>query len=204
MKKQLKLAAAAAAALAALAAGQARADSTYGYDDTATPGAVTATATVRINVNTPKLIILRVGDMGATQTAVDINLTPFISTAPAPVTVAGNSQAATWDATAPSFAQNAPAGTLNAYLWHNNAGGAVLTCVATTAFTTLAAADIEVASGAGLAHPGANTACGSPVSGLARNTVHSGTWTYSLAAAAINGTAAGSDFEVVTYTATAP
>ncbi|MBC5785118.1 hypothetical protein H8N03_19380 [Ramlibacter sp. USB13] len=203
MKKQLKLAAAAAAIVAGLASGEAMAESTYGYDASATPGAVSARARIRINVNTPKLIILRVGSASATQDALDFNLTPFISTGPAPVTVAGNNQAADWDGSAPSFAAS-PVGALTAYLWHNNAGGAALTCSATTPFTSLAATDILVSSGAGLAHPGTDTACGTPVSGLARNTVHQGTWTYSVAASAINSTAAGSDFEIVTYTATAP
>src|SRR4051794_34694188 len=77
MKMQLKAAAGAAAILMALAGGQAHADSSYGARDTA--GAVSATASVKINVTTPKLILLRVGSPNA-QTVLDFTLQANILT----------------------------------------------------------------------------------------------------------------------------
>src|SRR3954468_18940960 len=100
MKMQLKAAAGAAAILMALAGGQAHADSSYGARDTA--GAVSATASVKINVTTPKLILLRVGSPN-TQTVLDFNLQANILTSPTPITVMGNSVAANWDGNAPIF-----------------------------------------------------------------------------------------------------
>jgi len=202
MKNRWK-AAAAAAAIAMLAGGAAQAEGSYGYD-TAGTGAVSATATVKITVTTPKLIVLRVG-APATQTSVDFALSPSIPATPTLPTTTGNSQAVTWNGAAPTFTQNA-VGAVAAYLWHNNSGDAQLTCGVTTAFTsTLTSADVLVASGATantLNHPGTDTACGSTINTLARNTVWLGSWTYSLKPSVLTSTVAGADSEVVTYTAT--
>jgi len=202
MKNRWK-AAAAAAAIAMMFGGAAHADGSYGYDTTGA-GAVSATASVKVTVTTPKLVVLRVG-AAATQTSVDFTLAPSIPATPTLPTTTGNSQAVTWNGAAPTFSQNA-VGAVAAYLWHNNSGNAQLTCAVTTAFTTgLADTDVLVASGATantLTHPGTDTACGSTTGALARNTVYTGSWTYSLKASVLTSATPGSDSEVVTYTAT--
>jgi len=199
-KTSLKALAAALGLGMVLASGSAVADSTYGYDTNAANN-VTATANLRVPVSIPKLILLRVGSSSTTVDAVTFNATPNIPTLPA-VAAVGASQAATWDGTAPTFSATPTGAVVSAYLWHNATAGATLSCSATTAFTSgLTAADITVSSGAGMAHPGANTACGTPTTPLARSTVHTGTWTYGISAAAMANAAAGSDFEIVTYTA---
>ena len=191
MNKQLKLAATVAAMAMALAGGNAGAESSYGASTT-TGAAVSATATVRINVTTPKLILLRVGAPN-TQTVLDFNVEPTIVTSPTPITVMGNNQTANWNGAAPTFTV-APVGAVAAYLWHNNSGNAELTCAVSTTFTTgLAATDILVASAAGMAHPGTDTGCGATTPGLARNTVHTGSWTYSLDPAAPTNAMPGND-----------
>lgn len=204
MKMHFKAAAGTAAILMALAGGQARADSSYGATDTAT-NAVSATASVRINVTTPKLILLRVGNPN-TQTVLDFNLQASIAAGPSPIVVMNNNQSANWDAVAPTFALATPVGAVAAYLWHNNSGDASLTCSATTPFTTLVATDVLVASsgaaGFDLNHPGVDTACADTITGLSRNTVHTGSWTYSLKPSLLTTATPGSDTEVVTYTAT--
>jgi hypothetical protein len=203
MKNRWKAAAAAAAIAMLFAGGAAQADGSYGYNSAGT-GAVSATASVKVTVTTPKLIVLRVG-AAATQTSVDFTLTPSIPATPTVPSANGNSQAVTWDSNAPTFTQNSVAA-VAAYLWHNNSGDAQLTCGVTTAFTTgLASTDVLVASGTtgnALAHPGTDTACGSTTNTLARNTVWTGAWTYSLKPSVLTSAVAGADSEVVTYTAT--
>lgn len=203
MNKQMKRIAVIAGAIAALASGAAMAESTYGYDNTATPGVVSATANLKITVLIPKLILLRVGSAGPATDEITFTATPNVQTAPGPITVAGDSQAATWDGAAPTFALVAtPSAAVTAYLWHNNSALAQLTCSATTAFTGLAATDVTVTSVGTLAHPGADTACGSTVTALARNTVLTSTWTYAVTAGTLAAAPAGADSEIVTYTAT--
>ena len=203
MNKQMKKMAVIAGAVAALASGAAMAESTYGYDNAVTPGVVVATAKLKITVNIPKLILLRVGSAGPATDEITFTATPNIQTAPGAAPVVGDSQPATWNGVAPTFAFAAtPSAAVTAYLWHNNAALAQLTCSATTAFTGLTAADVTVTSVGSLAHPGANTACGTTVSSLARNTVLTSTWTFAVSAANVALAAAGADSEVVTYTAT--
>lgn len=203
MNTQMKKMAVVAGVVAALASGAAMAESTYGYDNAVAPGVVVATAKLKITVNIPKLILLRVGSAGATTDEVVFNATPNVQTAPGPLTATGDSKAATWNGAAPTFALAAtPGAAVTAYLWHNNSALAQLTCSATTAFTGLAATDVTVSSSGTLAHPGADTACGTTVSGLARNTVLTSTWTYAVNAASVAAAVAGADSEIVTYTAT--
>jgi hypothetical protein len=201
MKNHWKLTAAAAAMAMASVGGNALAEASYGYDSTGS-GTVNATASVKITVTTPKLVVLRVGGTNTTQTSLDFVLSPSIPAVPTVPSATGDSQAVDWTGTAPTFTA-AAVGAVTAYLWHNNSGNASLSCSVTTAFAgTLADTDVLVASGAGMAHPGANTSCATPTTGLARNTVYTGTWTYSLKASVLTSAMPGSDFEVVTYTAT--
>lgn len=204
MKKQMNVLVAALGAGLWLASGAAMADSTYGYD--ATPANnVSATANLKITVNIPKLVILRVGSAGPT--AVDeltFNATPSISTSPSPVATAGNGQGADWTGAAPTFATNTVAA-VSAFLWHNSVGGATLSCNVTTPFSgtgALTAADITVDSTGALEHPGGTTACGTPKTGLSRNSVLTGSWTFGVSAAGLAAAAASAGSEVVTYTAT--
>ncbi|MBE7367286.1 hypothetical protein [Ramlibacter pallidus] len=201
MKTKMKAIAAAVGTVMLFAAQQAAAESTYGYETNAL-NPVTATSRVTITVTTPKLILLRVGVPGATWQTVNLGLTPDVQTAPGPLpTTVGNSQAATWDGNAPVFTANTV--NVNAFLWHNNNGNAQLTCVVGTPFPTLAASAVTVSSLAGgLQHPGSDTTCATPTTGLARNTVHTGTWTYGVSAAALTSAMPGSESQTVTYIAT--
>ena len=195
---------------AMLAAGTATAESTYGYNESGT-GTVSATAKTKVTVNVPKLILLRVGAAGAAGTAADnliFNAEPNISSAPGSTMGAdGNSKAATWDGVAPTFADPASQ-SLIAFGWTNALGGANLTCATTadTMFTGaqgLASSDVSVVSSAGgtLAHPGATTACVGTTT-MAKNTLLSSTWTYSVLGTALAKAAAGTHVQTTTYTAT--
>lgn len=173
------------------------ADSTYGYNAAGT-GPVSATAHVDIVVNIPLLVLLRVGSAGA---AID-ELT--FTAAPTGITVDGNSNAYSWDGTAPVFVATAPANAaLTSYGWTNATGGASLACTQTNNFPTgFTASDITVASAGSLVHPGANAACAGPASTFPRNAVATSTWTYGVNAAALATAAAGSYSQNITYTAT--
>lgn len=203
MKKQMNVLVAALGASLGLVSGAAMAESTYGYDTTPA-NAVSATAKLKITVNIPKLVILRVGSASTTVDELTFNATPNIPTSPSPVATAGNSQAADWTGAAPTFTTNT-VGAVSAYLWHNAAGGATLSCAVTPFSGTgaLTAADITVTS-TGLAHPGGTTECGagSATTGLTRNTALTGSWTYGVSAAGLAAAAASAGSEVVTYTAT--
>lgn len=182
----------------ALHVGIASAESTYGYDSTGT-GPVEATAKAKVTVKVPLLILLRVGTAGST---VD-ELT--FTAAPTGMTTDGNSNAISWDGTAPAFsATAAPSDTLAAYGWTNSPGGGSLTCAAAdakfTAADGLTPADITVTNAGTLAHPGATTACGSTTA-MAKNTLLSSSWTYAVKPAALQTAAAGTHTETITYTA---
>src|SRR5262245_48635491 len=92
MKKQWKAAAVVAAIALGVVGGKAFAESGYGYNDTGAAGAVTARATIKITLNTPKMILLRVGASNA-QDNLTFNLTPTMATTPT-TPVNGNNQAA--------------------------------------------------------------------------------------------------------------
>jgi hypothetical protein len=191
----------------------AMAESTYGYNSAGT-GVVTATARLNVSVAVPKLILLRVGSDAAVVDTVALTaaLSPGIpgGLAAAAVTAAGsvNNAATGWDKTAPVF--TAAAGTpVLAASWTNSSGGASVDCAVTTAFTAasgLLSTHITVATsaplgGGALAHPGANTACGTPTT-FAKNTVVGSTWTYAITAAGLAAASAGTNTETLTYTAT--
>ena len=203
MKTQLKALTAAMGLGLVLASGSAMAESTYGYNATTpTTSNVTATAKLRITVNIPKLILLRVGSDGATVDDVVFTAVPNVQSAPGPLSIEGDSVAATWDGVAPTFAATTPNNPVNAYLWHNATGGATLSCAVSTPFTTgLTAADVTVSGTGTLTHPGTTTACSTPTTPLARNTLFTGVWTFGVNSAGMAAAAAGADFEVVTYTA---
>ena len=205
MKRQWKAAAVAAAMALGVVGGNALAEATYGYDNSATPGTVSATAKVTINVTTPKLILLRVGGNNATQTQLNFALAPSVPGTP---TAPGGNLV--WNGAAPTFTANTLAA-IPAYAWHNSSGGAALTCTS-TGFTTLLPANIKVAATGGtnlLDHPSGNTSCfdttaGTPASvPLTANTPYAALWTYSVDTAAMTSFPSGSESETVTYTATA-
>jgi hypothetical protein len=209
MKVQFKSLVAVTALASSLAmSGAALAESTYGYN-AAGAGPVTATAKVKVTVNVPLLILLRVGSAGAVVDNVVLQAA-FGGSAGLPATLtAGNSQAASWDGTAPTGTLTATPTNLTAYAWTNAAAGGSLNGAVTTPFAGtilgLTAAAITVTgtpvSGGGLAHPGANTGTFAAVS-FAHNTLVSSTWAYGISAATLATLGAGSDAETITYTAT--
>jgi hypothetical protein len=181
------------------ACGLSQAESTSGYSAAGT-GTVTATARVNLSVTVPKLILLRVGAAGGTPTNLAWTAVPTIP-AGAATPLTGSNQAATWDGTAPVFGGVTNPGAVAAFAWTNSSGGGSLACATTSLTGGLAAADFAVASGAGLAHPGTTAACATPTT-FARNAVQSGSWTYSILPATLNGLAAGAYSGLITYTAT--
>lgn len=183
-----------------------QAESTYGYSAAGAPGS-TATARVNVTVSVPTLVLLRVGTSGAAAQAANITVAPtpgIPGGVAAGALVNGNSQASGWDGTAPVLGAT-PSTAINAFAWTNSAGGGSVTGAVTTAFpgtSGLVASHIEVTSTGTLTHPGANTGTFAPTT-LARNTLATATWTYSLSAAGLAAAAAGAHTQVVTYTATA-
>lgn len=154
------------------------AESSLGYD-TSGRGSVSASARVRITVQLPQMVMLRLGTPGPE---------------PAHIVI---------DASVPG--QTPPGVSLAAELWHNSASGVSLTCAVSQAFAhTLTARDLIVVEGGGsLPHPGPDTSCGQAVSGLSRNTVHQNQWIYSLRQPPAPGRG-GAVSEVVTYTVSTP
>lgn len=195
----------------AIASGAALAESTYGYNSAGT-GTVTATARVNVTVSVPKLILLRVG---ADNTTVDTLaftavLNPGIpgGITAAAITTAGNGSnlPSGWSGAAPVF--GAPtAQSLTAYTWTNSSGGGQLglSTVVNTTLGGITPTDITVTATAGVGtmptHP-ANTATNANIGVFTRNTVHSATWAYGIAAATLAGAAAGTYSQTITYTAT--
>ncbi|WP_020395318.1 hypothetical protein [Thiolinea disciformis] len=190
------------------AAGQSFAESTYGYQGTGV-GGVTATAKVQVTVTVPKLILLRVGTEGSTVDNLAFTAAGSVASAPTTLTT-GNSLASTWGdssgAVAPSFT-NTAGQTLTAYAWTNASGGS-LSCatVANTMFVAtngLTSADVKVSSTGTLAHPGTDTSCAGPATTLTKNTLATGTWTYSILGSALATAQAGEHKQTTTYTASA-
>jgi hypothetical protein len=202
----MKLLAVALVSSAAALMHVAQAESTYGYNAAGT-GTVSATAKAKVTVNIPKMLLLRVGTASSTVDELTFNGTPSIVTMPTGGLADGNSQAASWDGNAPTFA-DVTGQTLSAFSWTNNVGGATLTCttVADQMFVTangLTSADVDVLNGGAntLAHPGNTTACSSPTP-IPKNTLVSSTWTYSIKGTALAKAAAGTHKQTTTYTAT--
>lgn len=221
MKTSIKALSVVAGAAMLLASAAVRAESTYGYQtDPAT--AATATARINVSVTIPKLILLRVGPSGAytsSTTAADtVALSAGLDSSGIPGGIGqaafntagvGNSKASGWDgATAPGFAFTSTPASVLAAAWTNASNGGKLTGAVTTAFASttmgLTAAKILVSSapvaGGGLAHPGTSTAMGTPTN-FSKNTVVSSNWTYSVDPAQLSSIGAGTDTEVLTYTA---
>jgi hypothetical protein len=198
MKFSMKLLAVAVVSSAAALMHVAQAESTYGYNAAGT-GTLTATAKTKITVNIPKIVLLRVGDGENVLTFNGaINLTGLTD---------GSNKTIDWDGVAPTFG-NPSAQSLGAMSWTNAAGGAKLTCATvaeamfgTNATDDLTSADITVASTGALTHPGTTTACGSETP-IAKNTLVSGSWAYSISGAALAKAAAGTHTQVTTYTVT--
>lgn len=188
-----------------LAGGNVLAESTFGYNSAGT-GTVSASAKAKVTVNVPKLILLRVGTAGATVDELTFNAAPTINSAPgSTLGTDGNDKASIWDGAIPLFSDTAGQD-LNAFIWTNALAGASLTCSTTadTMFTAgqgLTSTDVKVSSAGTLAHPGASTACGSTVS-VAKNTLLTSTWTYSILGSALANAAAGTHTQTTTYTAT--
>lgn len=195
MKFSMKLLAVALVSSAAALMQVAQAESTYGYSTDLSN--VSATAKAKVTVNVPKLVLLRVGTAGATVSEVTL------TGKPTGVTDTGNSKALTWNDDAPF--SDATTQDLTASTWTNASSGATLTCGVTTAFdaaSNLSSSDITVSKTAGtLAHPGATTACGTPVP-ITKNTLFTGTWSYGISGTALAKAPAGAYSEVITYTAT--
>ena len=150
MKPSIRRLATVAAVSTLFCSGLAQAESQYGYDPAGGAGARTATARVTITVNTPKLILLRIGASAAGAEAVTLNngIAGAIPGGAITPGAATNNAVADWDGTAPSFA-GATAGAVRAYAWTNALNGGSLTGAITTAFagtTGVTDAMIDVAS----------------------------------------------------------
>lgn len=187
-------------------AGNSMADSSYGYSSSGVAATgISAKASVKINVTVPELILLRVGTGNVIDT-VNITATPTIGGVTGALTN-GNDVGAggttNWDGAAPNFGASATSAAVNVYTW-TNADNAKLTCAVsadTLSTINLSKTKIKVASTT-LAHPGTSTACGATDSTpITRNTLMTGTWTYSIDAADVLAAYAGTASETVTYTA---
>ncbi|MEZ5537017.1 MAG: hypothetical protein R3F02_15520 [Thiolinea sp.] len=185
------------------------AESQYGYSSSGVigTGGLTAQADVKITVTVPNLILLRVGSANTTVDELTFTGTPSIPAVPTNP-ADGNNVSVDWDGTAPTFSA-ATAQTLRAFSWTNSAGGGEVDCAVTTAFpaaSNLLPSHVTITSTAvtngGLAHPGADSACGTPTS-FARNTLVSSDWEYQVTAAGMAAAAPGTYSQTMTYTATA-
>jgi hypothetical protein len=199
MKTQLRALTAAIGLGMVLASGSAMAESTYGYNDQNSNN-VYATAHLKITVKIPKLILLRVGTGDATVDELIFSATATITSIVPTAGTNASALAGDWNGTAPTIGVAVPASTVGAYTWNNSSGGGNLVCAVTSPFTRLAASNVTVSAAGSLAHPGAHTGCGDTVT-LARNTLLIGAWTYTLDNTAVAAAAAGSDSEIITYTA---
>ena len=201
MKSRMKLLSAIAGMALTLGGGTALAESQYGYG-TGAP-AVTAQAHLNLSVTVPKLILLRVGTQ--TGTGDTLAWTAPLTWATAPAITAANNQAANWSGTAPTVGTVTNPAAVPVFAWTNSSGGGSLSYTA-AAFAaggpTLA--NISVASGAGLVHPGAATLAttsGATPSTFRAATLATGTWTFSLTGSAVTWVP-GAYTTTITYTAT--
>lgn len=203
MNKQMKALTLALGTTMVLASGSVMAEAQYGYSTTA--AGVTAQAKVNLSVVVPKLILLRVGSDNTTIDTLAWTSAPSFVTAPTPL-VAANNQQVPWTGAAPTITvTSAPSpAALTVSAW-TNAATPTINCAMGTwtgpASGGPANADFTVAAtGASvLPHPGANLgACASTT--FVRNTLYTGTWTYSLAGTPTSWQA-GTYTNTVTYTA---
>ena len=196
---------AATALTLAMIAGGAMAESQYGYDSTGTGSAVTAQAKVNLKVTVPKLILLRVGSTNTTVDELAWTASLSIPAVPTTPSASANNVNVDWSGAAPTGSTSANPAALSVYAWTNSSGGGSLSYAATAFATggpTLSA--ISVTAGAGLAHPTPTALAGTSTAPatFARNTLATGSWTYSLSGTGAAGWAAGSYTSTVTYTAT--
>jgi hypothetical protein len=200
MKSRMKLLAALAGMALTLGGGTALAESQYGYGTGA--AAVTAQAHLNLRVTVPKLILLRVGTQ--TGTGDTLAWTAPLTWATAPAITAANNQAANWSGTAPTIGTVTNPAAVPVFAWTNSSGGGSLSYTA-AAFAaggpTLA--NISVASGAGLVHPGAATLATTSAtpSTFGAATLATGSWTFSLTGSAVTWVP-GAYTTTITYTAT--
>lgn len=202
MNKILSTLAAAFVAGLALTSGVAMAESTYGYNSAGT-GTVLATARVNLSVTVPKLILLKVGTAGAVVDTLSWTLGYSIPATPTVPSVTGDSVAVVWSGAVPTSPALASPAALAVSAWTNAATTSTVNC-ALGAWTGPAGgpvnADFTVVTGGTLSHPGLNLgACAATP--FAKNTVATGTWTYSLGGTPATWPA-GTYTNVITYTAT--
>lgn len=212
MKVKTSLSTVAVALLAVMVSGAAQGESTYGYQ-AAGGGAVIAIARVGITVIVPKVVLLRVGAPGSTQSPVNFPVRITIPQDPSgSVDVDGatsgnaDSTPTSWNGSAPTISSpSTPA--LSAFAWTN--GSNVTVNCSATAFNaggpTLA--NVAVAATAGSAptlldHPGANLGSCSATGALTAGTLHDATWTYTLDVSGAATWAPNSYSSTLTYTAT--
>ena len=210
MKVKSSLSALSLALLSLLVCGVAQAESQYGYS-TAGTGNVSATARLNISVVVPKVVLLRVGDAGATQNTLNfaarvaIPLDPSGSTNVDGATpdVNSNNQAISWNGAIPTVSLLSNTATIGANAWTNGSTVKV-NCAATTPFTaggpTLANLTATNTTG-NLPHPGGSLGACSATGNLSTGTLYSATWTYTLDASNAVNWAAGTYSALVTYTA---
>ena len=204
MNKQTKILGALLGAALTTVSGVAVAESQYGYAPySPTPGGgVTAQASVKLTVQVPKLILLRIGTAGNTIDEAVWGLVPSIPAGNINPT-AGINTVVAWDGAAPTFAPNPTGNALTVWAW-TNAGPASLGCAAPTWSPSSGPAngDITVLAGSGApGHPAGGLLC-SATSSFAANSVQTGIWTYGLLGTNAASWPAGSYSATVTYTAT--
>ena len=222
MKKQFKILSLAAGITLTLTGTAALAEQTIGVQTVAATPAI-ATAKVNVRVIVPKIVILRVGDLGATSTVdFTVGFSPAVGGTPGnSLTYGGGIPPTTLASTVATTNPTSIAGVLIVGAW-TNASGTLLTCALSalagtpSGFATGATAlgapgtnDITVTSGVvgtDLQHPGTSlTGCnGTTNTAIPRLTPLGGTFTYALAATNLASMATGTYGNVVTYTATAP
>ncbi len=209
MKMNVKLSVIAAAVLASVSlSNAARAESTYGYNSTGSGAiaSVTAKADLKITVQIPQLILLKVGTSGSTIDEVILGASISIPATPTTPTTTGNNQPVNWDGNAPTISFSTTSSAVSAAAWTNASGGGSLTASTTgfgTAISGLDSGDIQVASSGGsLTHPGTTTDFSSVTpTTFSKNTVTVATWTYSVNPAMVASLGTGSASQTITYTA---
>jgi hypothetical protein len=188
-------------ALLILSINATRAESTYGYNANGT-GTVTATAKVTLRVTVSKLILLKVGSAGATASPLSWNVVQNISAASTQPTTTADNVAAPWDGNTPSNSTVTNPAALAVSAWTNATTTSTVNCAIGT-WTGPAGGpsnvNFSVASTGTLGHPGTNlNAC--TATALAKNTVATGTWAYTLGGTP-NNWPAGVYTNTITYTA---
>lgn len=194
MTKNKILAALLAGSLMAVA-GNSMADSQYGYS--ASAAGVSAQAQVKVTVKVPELVVLRVGSSNAVD---DLTLTAAatVNGAPGLISADGNNQVADWDGAVPTIASDEKSVTV--YVW-TNAKNVELDCESDDGLLDLNLEPEDILVDSPSTHPGANTACGTPVA-IPQSALATSEWIYSVDPAALATAYAGTATQTTTYTAT--